>query len=461
MPVEFDATSAEDWSMSEAPGAGDRRVFANVYDTYAVHLFDYCMVILRNPGAAANAVQDTLIAADTQIGKLRDYEQLLVWLYSIARRQCLAELARPSQAATPGELSAEYDFSEEYYDDADLFGAEPDSLAGEQDRETLRVVRTALDGLSDRDREVLNLAFRHGIDDAGLGATLGVSTSRVRALVSRAGARFEKSAAIVAMLGQGEVSCPVLDDITESWDPASPRLTPILLKRLTGHIGACSNCSQRRENTVFGPDLLGAVPLAIPPSTLRFRITNTAADARAESYRRRVARQIGDLDKDGFPASAGMQRGMTVAMAASSAALVVLIIGGALLYKLTFGTPVGFSGATGATARANGAAPASSSQNSSAHARRSRTPRHVLVPVPGLFGPTPAPAGAPPVPLPHSTSPKPKPTRASPSPSPSPSGHSPSPTPTPTPTTPTPTPTPPDTTTPTPTPTDTTPAPGP
>src|SRR6266567_1808687 len=87
MSVEIGGGFAEVWSAGQAPREADRQVITNLYDTYAVHLFDYCAGVLRNPAAAADAVQDTLIAADAQIGKLRDPERLRVWLYCIARRQ--------------------------------------------------------------------------------------------------------------------------------------------------------------------------------------------------------------------------------------------------------------------------------------------------------------------------------------------------------------------------------------
>ena len=448
MSVDFGVGSAEDRDTPERPRAGDRRVFAHVYDTYAPHLFDYCAGVLRNPAAAANAVQDTLIAADTQIGKLRDYERLPVWLYAIARRQCTSEQASRAEAATADEYDNEYDLSEEYFDSAgfdddagfDSAGwAGPDwSRAGldgagfddaesgtggakaqGHDIQTLLVVKAALNGLSDRDREVLNLAFRHGVDDAGIAATLGISAGRAHALVSSASTRFEKSAAVVAMLSRGWARCTVLADIAGGTDPAIPRLTPSLLERLTRHIGSCGSCSQNRGYKVFSPDLLGTVPLATPPAALRFRITSTAADAKAESYRRRVVRRIGSLDKDGFPVQSARQRSMTIAMAASSAALVVLIVGGAVLYKHTFASPA-HPRATAAAA-ASGTAPSSSSPSSAAHARRIAH-RQALSPFPGgLFGPSPGPAGVPPIPSPSSsgTSPSPKPKHSrSPSPPP-------------------------------------------
>src|SRR6266705_5490331 len=108
MSVEFGGGSTGAWSAGHATHDADRQVITNLYDTYAVHLFDYCARVLRHPAAAADAVQDTLIAADAQIGKLRDPERLRVWLYCIARRQCLSDLPRGSESITPDEISAGY-----------------------------------------------------------------------------------------------------------------------------------------------------------------------------------------------------------------------------------------------------------------------------------------------------------------------------------------------------------------
>jgi RNA polymerase sigma factor (sigma-70 family) len=442
MSVEFGGASADDRGSAASARSSRRPALADVYDTYAAHLFDYCDALLGDPAAAANAVQDTLIAADAKSGKLRDHSRLRAWLYSIARRQCLSE---------PADRSGSGDLAEPEADPADGttdFGL-LDVDAEADERETLLVVTAALRGLSNADREVLDLVFRHGIDGTDLAVTLGLSTVRVRALVSGASSRFENAAAVVVMLYRGWARCRVLTTIVRDWDPAADSLTPQLLTRVTRHIGSCDRCSRSRGYTVFGPDLLTAIPLASPPAALRQRVLDAALDPEFGAYRRRVLARLGDLDKNGFPVQPKARRATLLVMAASSAAVVVLIVAAVMLYKLTSasaGDPSAGSTSAGSPAvTATGSTPASLVPDGSG-----RTPRHQGSPLPGLFGPSPSP-GAPFLPQPTTTSPAPSPpSRHSKSPSPPPR-HTKSPSPKPTKTKPSPTATPTATATPTPT----------
>jgi len=440
MSVEIGGGSAEVWSAGQAPREADRQMITNLYDTYAVHLFDYCAGVLRNPAAAADAVQDTLIAADAQIGKLRDPERLRVWLYCIARRQCLSDLPRGAETSTPDNLFAEQ------AGPPDAVTAEyefPDIDAGALAKERLLVVAAAAGGLSDQDQEVVNLAFQHGIAGADLATVLGTSGRRAAALLSGASARFEDSADAITVLRARWAVCPVLKTIAGDWDPASPKLTPELRKRLTRHIGSCDDCAKSRGD-ILGPELLGALPLAALPGELRKQITRTVFDTEPDSYRRSVARRIGKLDDDGFSVLLQARRNLPKAMAAA-AALVVLIVGGVMFHQLTSASAVG-SKATAALAT-NSPAPASASASVSLPTvQQSHRRRHAHKP---LLGPTPGPTGV----LLFLT-PTPSPT-ASPKPS-----HSTKPSPTPSPSTTTPTPSP-STTTPTPSPSTTTPTPTP
>ena len=89
MSAEFGGGSTEDQPMAQATQDAGQRVIADLFYAFAAYLFDYCEGLLRDPDKAADAVRDTLILADAEIGKLRDPDRLRVWLYSIARRQCL------------------------------------------------------------------------------------------------------------------------------------------------------------------------------------------------------------------------------------------------------------------------------------------------------------------------------------------------------------------------------------
>jgi RNA polymerase sigma factor (sigma-70 family) len=452
MSVEFGGGSAEVWSAGQAPQDADRQVITNLYDTYAAHLFDYCVTVLQDPAAAADAVQDTLIAADAQIGKLRDPERLRVWLYCIARRQCLSDLPRGSETITPDEIFAGYRVTI----DADTSDFEfPDVDSEALARETLLVVTAALRGLSGDDQEVVSLAYRHGLGGADLATVLGISGRRAAALLSGASMRFEESADTVTVLRAGAGTCPVLGTIAGKWDPAAPRLTPELRRRLTRHISSCDDCSRSRGD-IFGPELLGAVPLAVLPAEFREQVTRTVFATEPGSYRRSVVRRAGKLGDDGFPVQAPGRSNLPKVMAAS-AALVVLIVGGVMFHELTSASAVG-SKTTAAAAATTSPTSAPAGTSSSVPPVRKTHKRHSPTAFPGQLGPAPGPTSVMPVPP---VSPAPSPTHSrKPSPSPS---HSKTPTPSPTRTTPTPTPTTPTPTptTPTPTPTTTTPTPSP
>ena len=443
MSVEFGGGSAEVWSVGQTPREADRQVITNLFDTYAAHLFDYCSGILRNPAAAADALQDTLIAADALIGKLRDPERLRVWLYCIARRQCRSDLPRGSETLTPDEFFAGLpeDTAEFEFPDVDA-----EALA----KETVLVVRAALDGLSDEDRELVSLAYRHGIGGPDLATVLEISGRRAAALLAEAGTRFEESSDAVSVLRAGWAACPLLETIVGEWDPASPQLTPELRKRLTRHIASCDDCSRSRGD-IFGPELLGALPLTVLPAELREQMTRTVFDTEPGSYRRSVARRAGKLDDDGFPARAHQARRNLPKAMAASAALVVLVVGGVTFHQLTSASAVGSKPTV--AAGSGTPTPAQSSASASAPvSQKGHHKRHSHKPFPGQLGLTPTPTSL------LTPTPTPTPTHSKkPTPTPTPThSKTPTPTPTPTPTTPTPTPTP---TTPTPTPTTTTPPP--
>ena len=434
MSAEFGGGSTEGQPMAQDPQDAGQRVIADLFYAFAAYLFDYCEGLLRDPAKAADAVRDTLILADAEIGKLRDPDRLRVWLYSIARRQCLRQLPRLRELPRHSEVPAADDFFEDLVAAADADTGEfeiPDLEAEEHAREILLVVTAALDGLSDRDHEVLNLAFRHGFAVSELATTLGVSGRRARALLSGASTRFGQSAAAVVVLRAGWAGCQVPDTIVGEWDPASPPLTPRLRQRLSRHIESCDNCSRSRGGLIVGPELLGVVPLAIPPVALRERITRTVFDAEPGTYPRGLARRVGKLDDDGFPAQPMAWRS-TPRVVMASAAAVLLVAAAALVHTFAGAPAVGTHATAADVARGIQAPALANSSLNSRSGRGSRGGRQALVPFPGVLTPSQDPVGVLPVPTPApkpphrnglqpSNSPSPTPTRShKPKPSPSP-----------------------------------------
>lgn len=327
MSVKLGGGSTEDRSPEQEP-PGDWRVLAHMPAYHRAYLFDYCYGMLRNPVAAADTVGDTLAAAEGQIGKLRDPGRLQPWLYSIARRQCLSAQPRRRRTGTAAGLAAgQLHAARTWTADQQV----PDLDDEEREQETILVVATALDGLSDRDRELLSLVFKHGVGWADLAVITGVSPARARRLVARAGRRFGKSAAVAVVLRRRWAGCETLARIVGDRDPDLPWLTPRLRRRLIRHISSCDTCTWNRGDMAFGPELLGAVPLAVPPAEPP-PLGRTASGTGRSAGRREVAARLGSLDKDGFPGQPDARRAVLRAVAASSVAVIVLAAAGVQLY---------------------------------------------------------------------------------------------------------------------------------
>jgi RNA polymerase sigma factor (sigma-70 family) len=103
---------------------------------------------------------------------LRDADKLRPWLYAIARHAALRAIRDRRRESASDELP----------DEASV-DAGPDTLAARNELATL--IADAAGGLSDRDREVLELAYRHGLSGPDLAEALGVSHASAKKLVQR------------------------------------------------------------------------------------------------------------------------------------------------------------------------------------------------------------------------------------------------------------------------------------
>jgi RNA polymerase sigma factor (sigma-70 family) len=251
-----------DADLVRAAAAGDRRAFAVMYDRYADRLHDFCAGMLADRDAAADCVQDAFCTAATCLGDLREPDKLRAWLYGIARHQALRRIRdrRREQLsdAVPEVVSPD---------------AGPDTMAGRS--ELANLIAEAAGGLSDRDRSVLELAYRHGMDGAELAEALGVSQTNANTMVYRLRETIEKclGALLVARRAHATADrCPELAAILKGWDG---QFTILMRKRISRHIESCQRCDHERRRMVNPVALLGAAPVFIPaPSWLRDRTLN-------------------------------------------------------------------------------------------------------------------------------------------------------------------------------------------
>ena len=258
-------TALSDWDIVSdaelacAAAAGDRRAFASIYDRYADRLHDFCTGMLRDRDAAADCVQDVFCAAATRLPQLREADKLRPWLYAIARNEALRCIRARNRERTYDEVP-----------EAESGEAGPETLAARS--ELANLIAESAGGLSDRDRSVLELAYRHGLDGSELAAALGVSAANAKKMTQRLRETIERS--LGALLVSRRVrsnpnACPELGEILAGWDG---QFSVLMRKRIARHIESCSVCDEERRRLVNPVALLGGVPVFIPaPAWLRDR----------------------------------------------------------------------------------------------------------------------------------------------------------------------------------------------
>jgi RNA polymerase sigma factor (sigma-70 family) len=152
------------------------------------------------------------------------------------------------------------------------------------------LIRSILADMKPREREVVELSFRHDLQDDDLAIVLGMSSSRAHALASHTRDRLEKSFGTLRTALAGRQACPVVGELLAGWDG---RLSEQTRDLVAWHIEQCRTCVNQARGALHPTVLSGLLPLASPPPELReevlSRCYSTAKDAVA--YRRRVVRR--------------------------------------------------------------------------------------------------------------------------------------------------------------------------
>ncbi|HUR01349.1 MAG TPA: sigma-70 family RNA polymerase sigma factor [Nonomuraea sp.] len=255
---------------------------AKLYDAYAERLHDYACSLTGERDAAADSVHDALVTAHGCVYRLKEPGRLGAWLYALTRFQAAARLAHRTGSAKSDSLPLP------------VFD-EP------EDPELAQLVHEALGELRNNEREVLELSLRHGLTPAEVGAVLGLTSRQAVARLGRARDHLENAAAAVILARIGRAHCPDLSAMLDSWEGP---LTPLLRRRLSGHISGCEVCTEGRHRQVAAARLLDMVPVAFPPISLRRRVVDTCVNPERDQTRTLIIDRGDSFDRTGFPVAA-------------------------------------------------------------------------------------------------------------------------------------------------------------
>ena len=240
------ADAVSDATLARAAAEGDRAALAEIYHRYAGRLHDYCVSVMRDHHGAADCVQDVFCTAATELPKLRDPDKLRPWLYSIARRAALRALRERRREPAFDELP-----------DGAAMGPGPFTQTAQN--ELAQLIAQAAGGLTDRDRQVLDLVYRQGLTGHDLAQALGVKYTSAKKVIQRLRDTIERSlGALLVARRASQDGCPQLSAALSGpdWE-----FTILTRKRIARHIESCSSCDEYRRSVVNAVAMIGGTVL--------------------------------------------------------------------------------------------------------------------------------------------------------------------------------------------------------
>ncbi|MEM9713365.1 MAG: sigma-70 family RNA polymerase sigma factor [Actinomycetota bacterium] len=284
--------TTSDRRLVERARYGDADAVAEIYGRYGDRVFGLCLTLLRDRDAAADATQDTFLAAWERIEQLRDPDKLRPWLFAIARNRVIGR-SRADAKATPSE-----EVFEVAVDDQTADALHAAALG--------RLMWDAAEGLEERDRLLLELSVRQGLEGSELAEAMGIPPARAYTLTNRVKGRIERAlgALLVARLGRDD--CDDLGTLLDGWDG---RFDVAVRRRVVRHVDDCALCSERRATLVAPASLFGALPVIGVPAALRDGVLTGYSLGTSPS----TPSLMEDWSDDGWPPTAGSERGAIAA----------------------------------------------------------------------------------------------------------------------------------------------------
>ncbi|MFE5580007.1 sigma-70 family RNA polymerase sigma factor [Kitasatospora sp. NPDC056531] len=229
-------------TVGAGPGSQAAAAVLTAYDRQTDGLFTYCLSVLCEHDAAADALREVGELARRHGGRLAEPGLVRAWLFSLARYCCLRRLA-DGAAREPG--------------------AEPgEAEAARRRRELASLAWPEAAGTNPEQREALELSVRHRLTPLEVAAVLGLPFDRTRELLTAAETEVARTRAALLVLGVG--SCPELDRLggvgAESWRDWV--LGPALRRELVQHVVDCPTCRGTAERVAAGEAAEGAAGLS-------------------------------------------------------------------------------------------------------------------------------------------------------------------------------------------------------
>jgi RNA polymerase sigma-70 factor, ECF subfamily len=178
-------------SLLEDIAGGDQRALEHFYRQYHGAVYQFALRLVRNPADAAELVNETMLEVWKAASRFRGGSRVKTWLLSIVSHRAVDLLRRKQRHSGSVEIE------DDIVDDAAC--ALPDALSG---AENARHVRTCIERLPERQRQVVHLTFFEQLAYPEIAQVLDVPTGTVKTRMMHAKAKLVHC--LGSFLGHGE-----------------------------------------------------------------------------------------------------------------------------------------------------------------------------------------------------------------------------------------------------------------
>ena len=232
-----------DEQLVDGARSGDRAALEQLLERHERRVYRFGVKMCRDPEAAKDVLQETLIAAARTVKDFRGASSPSTWLYAIARSFCIKQRRRSKYAPEHEESIEAAGTGREVLGIADPGRAPDDALSG---RQVERALEQAIAELDPMYREILLLRDVEGLSAAEVAEAVGVSVDAVKSRLHRARVAVREK---VAPVLSGEPESPITE--------ACPEVVSLFSRHLEGkisapvceemerHLAGCRRCSER------------------------------------------------------------------------------------------------------------------------------------------------------------------------------------------------------------------------
>lgn len=160
---------------------GDRKSLGILYERYYCKVYRKCMSYVKNPDDAFDLTQDILMKSFGNVDTFKGNSSFSTWLFVIASNHCIAFL-RKSRKQRFENIETCYNIADEVIDTDERIRREQQEYS----------LDTKLNEMSEQDRKMLVLKYRHNYSIGDLQKEFNLHASAVKMRLQRARHKVEQ-----------------------------------------------------------------------------------------------------------------------------------------------------------------------------------------------------------------------------------------------------------------------------